>query len=144
MHFWYYVHTPECIADVEAPSKYHSVSIGQWMLPPYAGRSDFMVDCKGRTVYFMELGVCLLHHEDSSSLIYRLLLLWLYRSCFSGPAEPSVTHCVNKKSKSKGNDDDAFEAPGSSGEDLKPGDRTTLLILSSGGNSSGMVTKDGL
>ena len=55
-----------------------------------------------------------------------------------------MTHCVNKKSKAKGNDDDAFEAPGSSGEDLKPGDRTTLLILSSGGNSSGMVTKDGL
>ena len=25
----------------------------------------------------MELGVCLLYHEDSSSLIYRLLLLWL-------------------------------------------------------------------
>ena len=48
-----------------------------------------------------------------------------------------MTTCVEKKSKDNEVDDDAFEAPGSSEEDLKPGDRTTLLILSSGGNSSG-------
>ena len=63
-----------------------------------------------------------------------------YRSCFSGPAEPSVGNCVKDKKKSKDDDveDDAFEGPSSSEEEPQPGDRTTLLILSSGGNSTGM------
>ena len=60
-----------------------------------------------------------------------------YRSCFSGPAEPSVSNCA-PSSKDKKAKDDAFEGPDSSEvDDLQPGDRTTLLILSSGGNSTG-------
>ena len=85
-------------------------------------------------IYFMERGVCSCS-ADSSSLYLG------YRSCFSGPAEPSVTTCVDKKSKDEDDndvEDDAFDSPGSSEEELKPGDRTTLLILNSGGNSTGI------
>ena len=53
-----------------------------------------------------------------------------------------MTTCVDKKSKDEDGDndveDDAFDSPGSSEEELKPGDRTTLLILNSGGNSTGI------
>ena len=85
----------------------------------------------------LELGVCFYHTDSSSFTNRRVLYYFGYRSCFSGPAEPSVSNCA-PSSKDKKAKDDAFEGPDSSEvEDLQPGDRTTLLILSSGGNSTG-------